>query len=233
MENLHIYDSFKEAPPEALKPITGGRLKGMSDINPMWRIRKLTEQFGPCGIGWKYEIVSQRIEEGANGEKAAFVDILLYYRNGDTWSEPVPGAGGSMFVTKESKGLHTDDECFKKALTDAIGVGGKALGLAANVYWSSDRTKYNSTPQAPLKHTPSEQSEHNKTGSPNGKYISDKQQKRLWALAGVKDNKELAEGIVRELLDEYELKATGEIKSGEEYNEICEKAELLLAERLV
>jgi hypothetical protein len=143
MGNLHIYDALKEVPPEALKPITGGRLKGMSDINPMWRIKALTELFGPCGIGWKYEIVSQRIEEGANGEKAAFVDILLYYRDGEEWSAPSPGSGGSMFVSNETKGLYTDDECFKKALTDAIGIGFKALGGAANVYWKHDRTKYN------------------------------------------------------------------------------------------
>jgi hypothetical protein len=143
MDNLAIYNELKETPQEALKPITGGRLKGMSDINPMWRIMALTKQFGPCGVGWKYEVVSQRIEEGANGEKAAFVDILLYYKQGEGWSDPVPGSGGSMFVTKETKGLYTDDECFKKALTDAIGVAGKALGLAATVYWKHDRTKYN------------------------------------------------------------------------------------------
>jgi len=110
----------------------------------MWRIKTLTEVFGPCGVGWKYEITSQRIEEGANGEKAAFVDILLYYRDGEEWSAPVPGSGGSMFVSKEKNGLYTDDECFKKALTDAIGIGFKALGGAANVYWQQDRTKYDS-----------------------------------------------------------------------------------------
>ena len=83
MENLRIYEKLAEVPPTALKEITGGRLKGMSDINPMWRIKQITEVFGPCGIGWMYDIVAQRIEEGANGEKAAFVDILFYYKDGD------------------------------------------------------------------------------------------------------------------------------------------------------
>jgi len=143
MESLRYYEQLAEVPKEALKPILGGRLKGMSDINPMWRIKQLTEVFGPCGIGWKYEILRQQVVDGANGEKAAFVDINLYYKDGEEWSEPIPGSGGSMFVSKEKNGLYTDDECFKKALTDAIGVAGKALGLAATVYWQKDSTKYN------------------------------------------------------------------------------------------
>ena len=149
MGNLDIYNALKEVPPEALKEITGGRLKGMSDINPMWRIKALTEQFGICGIGWKYETVNKWLEPGANGNIAAFVDINLYVKVGDEWSAPIHGTGGSMFVAKESAGLHTSDECFKMALTDAIGVACKALGMAANVYWNKDHTKYTRGDQQP------------------------------------------------------------------------------------
>ena len=35
-----------------------------------------------------------------------------------------------------------NDECFKMALTDAISVSCKALGVGADVYWNKDRTKY-------------------------------------------------------------------------------------------
>ena len=55
MDNLKYYNMGREVPQEAKKNIGGGRLKGMTDINPMWRIKKLTEMFGVCGIGWKYE----------------------------------------------------------------------------------------------------------------------------------------------------------------------------------
>ena len=47
-----------------------------------------------------------------------------------------------MFVAKESSGLRTNDEAFKMALTDAVSVACKALGIGANVYWEKDRTKY-------------------------------------------------------------------------------------------
>ena len=156
-ENMSIYNAVRTPPPEALKPITGGRLKGKSDINPMWRIKALTEQFGPAGIGWYYTIESQWLEPGAGGEIAAFCRIALYVRRNEDedWSQPIPGIGGSMLVEKEKEGLHTNDECYKMALTDAIGVACKALGFAADVYWGADRDKYSkiqpppSTPAPP------------------------------------------------------------------------------------
>lgn len=144
--------AVREVPQNAQRQIKGGRLKDMTDINPMWRIKMLTEQFGPCGIGWKYTIDRQWNEPGANGEIAAFCNISLYYRDGEKWSEPIHGTGGSALVARETKGLYTSDECYKMALTDAISVACKALGFGADVYWSADRTKYDS--KAPDEPTP-------------------------------------------------------------------------------
>lgn len=147
MNNLDIYNAARTVPQEAIKPIQAGRLKGMSDVNPMWRIKILTELFGACGFGWKYEITRQWIEPGANGEMSAFCNINLYVKDDEQWSEPIPGTGGSSFVANERSGAHTSDECFKMALTDAISVACKALGVAADVYWNSDRTKYSQSGQ--------------------------------------------------------------------------------------
>lgn len=143
MDNLGIYNQARTVPPEAIKPIQAGRLKGKSDINPMWRIKKLTELFGPCGIGWKYTITKQWLERGAGDEVAAFVNIDLQIKHNGEWSDPIPGTGGSAFVAKEKNGLYTSDECFKMALTDAISVACKALGFGADIYWQADATKYN------------------------------------------------------------------------------------------
>ena len=142
MTNLNIYNQVRVVPKEAQKPIGGGRLKGMTDINPMWRIKVLTEIFGPCGIGWKYEITDKRIVEGSGGTMAAFVDINLFVKHEGQWSDAIVGTGGSMFISKEQSGLYTDDEAYKKALTDAISVSCKALGVGADIYWSKDSTKY-------------------------------------------------------------------------------------------
>ena len=142
-QNMSLYNRLKNTPPEARKEIKGGRLKGFTDINPMWRFKMLTEAFGPCGIGWKYEITDQRIVPGPSGETAAFVDILLYFKTDGQWSDGIPGIGGSAFIAKETGGLRMSDECFKMALTDAISTACKALGMSADIYFEKDRTKYN------------------------------------------------------------------------------------------
>ena len=51
MDNLEIYNSLRQVPQNAQKPIQASRLKGMTDITPMWRIKELPEQFGPRGTG--------------------------------------------------------------------------------------------------------------------------------------------------------------------------------------
>ena len=61
MVNMDIYNKFRVVPAEAKKTIAAGKLKGFTDVNPMWRIKMLTEQFGPCGIGWYTEIVDRWI----------------------------------------------------------------------------------------------------------------------------------------------------------------------------
>lgn len=149
MNNMEIWQALCTTPPEAQKTITAGRLKGFTDINPMWRFKALTETFGPCGIGWKYAIVRTWMEPGSDGEVKAMAEINLYVRHEQAWSDPIPGFGGSSFVTKESKGLYTSDECYKMALTDAIGTACKALGMSADIYYSKDRTKYSGEEPAP------------------------------------------------------------------------------------
>ena len=155
-KNLELYTAFRNVPDKAQRAITGGRLKGKTEINPMWRIKALTEVFGPCGIGWKYEIVRKWLEPcEKTGETAAFVDINLYFVDKTTgaWSEAIPGTGGSMFCANERSGPNCSDECYKMALTDALSVAAKALGVGADIYWQADATKYTAntgaTPQAP------------------------------------------------------------------------------------
>lgn len=144
-ENLKLYDKFRSVPEIAKKPIGAGRLKGMTDISPMWRIKCLTEEFGACGFGWKYTIDKQWGEVGADGAVMAFCNISLYVKQNGEWSEGIPGTGGASLVAKESKGLYSDDEAFKKALTDALSVACKALGMGADVYWDKD-SKYGTPP---------------------------------------------------------------------------------------
>jgi hypothetical protein len=218
-DNLGIYNAVRKPPAAALKEIKAGRLKGRSDINPMWRIKALTEQFGPCGFGWKYIITKQWLENGANGEIAAFVNIDLLVKVGEEWSAAIPGTGGSSFVAKEKGGLYTSDECFKMALTDAISVACKALGFAADVYWSQDPTKYNrqqggDSPEKPQKGA------QQPTGGSQG-YISPAQAKRLYALSG--NNPE----ICKSAISKFGFKSSNEVTK-DRYAEVAAEIERLV-----
>ncbi len=141
-DNLKLWNEVRSVPDEAKKQITGGRLNGMTDINPTFRLKTLTEIFGMCGVGWYYNITDKRLEQGTDGVISCFVQIELFVKVGNEWSKPIIGVGGSAFVSKEKNGLYTSDECEKMALTDAISVSCKALGIGADVYWAKDRTKY-------------------------------------------------------------------------------------------
>lgn len=139
-DNLRFYEQLRKVPQEALKPITAGRLKGKSDINPVWRIQAMTNAFGACGIGWKYEITKQW-QETYGQEVKAFTNINLYVKVDGEWSEPIPGTGGATLVEMSKSGAYVNDEGFKMSLTDALSVSMKSLGVAADVYFANDPSK--------------------------------------------------------------------------------------------
>lgn len=149
MDKLSIYNSVRAVPEEAKKVIQAGNIKGFTDINPMWRIKVLTEQFGPCGFGWYTEITNQWIVAGPDEKQAAFCNINLYVRMGDEWSKPIVGTGGSGFVNVFKGSPVTSDEAYKMAYTDAISVACKSLGIGADVYWDKDKTKYSEQAENP------------------------------------------------------------------------------------
>lgn len=135
--NMRYYDYARSVPESAQKQFSNGRFSG-TDINPMWRIKVLTEMFGPCGIGWYYEVLSERCEvHGA--QTIAVVDLNLYVKDGGEWSKPIFGTGGNLLVN--AKGM-VSDEGYKMALTDALSIACKSLGIGADIWYAKDETKY-------------------------------------------------------------------------------------------
>lgn len=167
--NLRYYEMLRKVPDYALKAISGGRLSGMTDINPLFRIKAMTEAFGPCGIGWKYEITKQW-QEVYGQEVKSFTNINLYIKVDGEWSDAIPGTGGATLVEVNSKGYaYVNDEGHKMSLTDALSVAMKSLGVAADVYYSKDKqgqfdTKYEQQsyvvqPQQQVQPQPTKQAE--------------------------------------------------------------------------
>jgi hypothetical protein len=134
MDNMKIYEALATPPNDAVKTIGAGKLKGFSDINPQWRYEALTNLFGPCGVGWKYTIDNWHTQEVSTGETMVFVQVSLYIKDGDKWSEPIPAFGGDFLIKKDRNGTHGNDEGFKMAITDALGTACKMIGVAADIY---------------------------------------------------------------------------------------------------
>ena len=95
--NLETYEKLRTVPKEAQKQFNNGKFSG-TDINPMWRIKKMTEVFGMCGIGWYVEVVNREMIKADNGEQSAFVSVNLYIKDEKSgeWSKPIYGEGGTI-----------------------------------------------------------------------------------------------------------------------------------------
>lgn len=169
MDNLDLYNKLKVVPAEAIKPIQSGRLKGKSDINPMWRIKTMTEHFGVCGIGWKYVIIKQWTETYGT-ETKAYCNIDLFVKVDGQWSDAIQGTGGSSEVTMERNGSYVSDECYKMALTDALSVAMKALGVGADIYFEKGKSMDYSSKYAMQEDLSKTQQQETQTQQQNAQY---------------------------------------------------------------
>lgn len=140
--NLELWNKVKRPPVGALKTIQSGTLKGMTDINPVWRLEIMTELYGPCGTGWGYTIDKLWTEPGHAGEVMCFAMVSVWH--GDRFST-IPGIGGSKLVQNFTSKNYSvsNDEGYKMAVTDALSVALKALGVGADIYAGKwDGSKY-------------------------------------------------------------------------------------------
>ena len=150
-QNMRFYGQVQDTPKEAQKAFNNGRFSG-TDINPMWRIKKLTEVFGPCGFGWwtqnvKYDFVTSE----QTNEVAVFctLELVVVDPETETESKPIYGVGGNTFVAQRKSGPQSSDEAMKMAYTDALSIACKALGFSHDIYFQADKTKYTSNDIGP------------------------------------------------------------------------------------
>ena len=150
MENMELWDGFKETPPSVTKAFQkGGGFKGKA-IDPMYVIESLTRKFGPVGTGWGWEITGEDYVTGAPFKKGDGHTIIhkiklhLWYQ-GDKSERCFTGEqfGLTTFVGEYASGPFTDEEHAKKSVTDAVGKCAVQLGIAADVHMGlHDDCKY-------------------------------------------------------------------------------------------
>ena len=134
-ENTKLWNSVVDTPPEYLKEFKrAGGFAGKS-IDPTYRIRKLTEVFGPVGKGWGF-IQEDQWSDGGSGAYVVYVRGHIWYM-----------LDGERYMTNSHTGGtvcdRAPDEAYKMAETDALGKCCVDLGLSCDVYMGEhDGDKY-------------------------------------------------------------------------------------------
>lgn len=147
MSNTRLWDKLGKTDPANTKAFKrAGGFSGTA-IKPMWSFKRMTEEFGPCGIGWGVNEPSFQVVNGCDGEVLVYCTVSVWYYEkvdgGHEIAQPTYGVGGDKVVVKQSSGLRSDDEAFKKAYTDAIGNALKLIGVGADVHMGLfDDSKY-------------------------------------------------------------------------------------------
>jgi hypothetical protein len=142
--NLRLWDQLGKTDPAHTKQFQrSGGFKGTA-IKPMWCNLRMTEFFGPCGIGWGMEKPAFETHQ-ADKEMLVFCTVGVWYlEKPDSASRGlVYGVGGDKYLISQATGLRASDEAFKAAYTDAIGNAMKFIGVAADVHMGLfDDSKY-------------------------------------------------------------------------------------------
>lgn len=145
-KNTELWDKLGKTDPSQTKQFTrAGGFKGTA-IKPMWSYRRMTEEFGPCGVGWGINEPSFQVVP-AGEEVLVYCTVSIWF-NGSvtgvaTEMQSIFGVGGDKVLSKTSSGVRSDDEAFKKAYTDAVTNALKMIGVGADVHMGLfDDSKY-------------------------------------------------------------------------------------------
>lgn len=139
--NLRIWEQLSRTDPKHTKRFTrAGGFSGTA-VKPIWTILRMTEVFGPCGVGWGMEKPEFTTQIAAD-ECLVFCTVGIWYGL-DAVRGIVYGVGGDKYLISQKSGLRASDEAYKMSYTDAIGNAIKFVGVAADIHMGRfDDNKY-------------------------------------------------------------------------------------------
>ena len=141
MDNMELWRSVCVTDPRAVKPITGKQYKGNSP-KPYWVIQRATEVFGPCGMGWGVQILSERFERfGDEALHIAHVKVW-YLKDGKRCEIEQMGQTRAAYISAAGKHI-VDEDAPKKSATDGMVKCLSMLGFAGDIFSGQwDDSKY-------------------------------------------------------------------------------------------
>ena len=155
MDNMKLWQSVCVTDPRAVKPITGKQYKGNSP-KPYWVIQRATEVFGPCGLGWGVQILSERFERFAD-EALHIAHVKVWYVQDGKRGE-IEQMGQTRAAYTSAAGKHiVDEDAPKKSATDGMVKCLSMLGFAGDIFsgqwddskyvaWAAEETKRREMP---------------------------------------------------------------------------------------
>jgi hypothetical protein len=171
-DHMAMWNRLMPTNPKYTKAFDRGGFKGTA-TNGTYIVQRLTEEFGPCGVGWVFVLEEERIIHGhalKSGDNAQLHIVrghIRYSIDGTYW-DTSPQFGQTMLVGENKYGTFTDEEAPKKSITDAISKCAVLLGIAADVHlglfddskYVNDRRKEEAADATPAKAP--DPSEHHK-----------------------------------------------------------------------
>lgn len=227
MENTTLWDSLAKTPPEQTKPITGKAYTGTSP-KPYWLVRRATETFGPCGIGWGFSIVEEKLLDGAMTEKGFparihMARVRVWYEWNNKRGE-VEHVGQTEFCGVRKSGQpFTDEDAPKKSVTDALTKALSMIGFAGDIFMGRyDDSKYVDDLKQEAKAEKAAEQKPAKAGKTpttlDDRYKAfSKHLDTLKTPAELTKSWKLAEGLLDEL----------HVNDPEKYNSLCDVRDLL------
>lgn len=140
-DNKALWKRAFTTDPKAVKPITGKQYAGNSP-KPYWIIERLTDEFGPCGIGWGFSILNERFERFSDTDTLHVAVVRLWYvLDGKRGELEQVGQTKASYVTSKGSFM-LDEDAPKKSVTDALVKCASYLGFAGDIFsgrWDDSR----------------------------------------------------------------------------------------------
>jgi hypothetical protein len=141
-DNKALWNRVCKTDPRHVKPITGKQYSGNSP-KPYWIVERLTDEFGPCGIGWGFTILSERMERLTPTDVLHVAVVRLWFlKDGQRGEFEQIGQTKAVYAKKDGT-LLVDEDAPKKSVTDALVKCASYLGFAGDIFsgrW--DDSKY-------------------------------------------------------------------------------------------
>jgi hypothetical protein len=139
---MRLWRAFEQTDPAHTKPVEFGRK--FTSIDAHYQIMRVTEQLGPVGQGWGYD-VEHSTHKVNDKLELCFADVTLWWKDGSDQKNfygPIRGCAELYYEGKGGK-MQLDDDAPKKSATDALTKGLSHLGVSADVFLGMfDDNKY-------------------------------------------------------------------------------------------